>query len=311
MKLSTLPDQQGPVLGLGLPGKHRAWVQRIYSVFASWQALTPGIVCVALLWAPSGQTQPVAASTKQVAVAASLQQEARPLWRELGSAQQEALSPLKSEWASISAIRKQTWLQLANRMPEMSSEERGRVQQRMNEWLVMSPRQRGQTRIQFQEARQLAPGGRQEHWDAYQALSPDQRRALAAQAAPTAKRPAPPSAPAKPQSGPTSAVAALAKPGAAQAKKNIVTLPSHSAQPKVVSSTIVQARQGATTSLVTSRPKPPVFHQAGMPKLNAGAGFVDPTTLLPLRGPQGIAATPHLKPGDSPAVGDPAPDPEQ
>ncbi len=324
MKLSALLDQRGPKLGPGASGLQRLGVSRgCVSGFSGWQVLTLSWASAALCWTAASQAQPVAAPGKPVAVATSPQPqpEARPLWLELGSAQQDALAPLKGEWGSISAIRKQTWLQLANRMPNMTSEERARVQQRMTEWLAMSPRQRGQTRIQFQEARQLAPGGRQEHWDAYQALSADQRRALAAQAASTTKRPATPAASARSQPNTTSAVATLGKPSATQSKKNIVTLPSHSAQPKVVSSTIVQARQGATTSLVTTRAKPPVFHQAGMPKLNAGAGFVDPTTLLPLRGPQGVAASPPPKPGESPTIVDPdsvpepapepAPEPEQ
>jgi hypothetical protein len=51
----------------------------------------------------------------------------------------------------------------------------------------------------------------------------------------------------------------------------------------------VQAPTGATTSLVTRQPAPPAHQQTGLPKIAATPTFVDRTTLLPQRGPQGAA----------------------
>jgi Protein of unknown function (DUF3106) len=61
------------------------------------------------------------------------------------------------------------------------------------------------------------------------------------------------------------------------------------ARSRVVAPTVVQARPGATTTTMTTRAAPPLHHQAGLPKIAATPGFVDPETLLPQRGPQGAA----------------------
>ena len=53
--------------------------------------------------------------------------------------------------------------------------------------------------------------------------------------------------------------------------------------------TAQQAKPGATTTAMTSRPQPPAHQQPGLPKIAATPGFVDPSTLLPRRGPQGAA----------------------
>lgn len=198
--------------------------------------------------------------------------DSRPVWASLTVAQQQALGPLKSEWAQIDVSRKQKWLELAARMPAMSPPERERIQQRMADWVRLSPSERGRARLQFQEAQQLAPGDRKDRWEAYQALSTDQRQALAAQAGAKATSSA---------SAPRS-----------DAKRNVVPLPAATApvaQPRQVAPTVVQANTGATTSLVTTPARPPAHHQAGLPKVNARSDFVNPSTLLPRRGAQGAA----------------------
>jgi hypothetical protein len=196
-------------------------------------------------------------------------------WQSLSRAQREALAPLEKEWRHIDAQRKNKWLDVAQRMPSMSPDERARIQVRMDEWANMTPAERGRARAQFQEARQLAPSQRQERWKAYQSLPPDQRRALASGIAPTN--------PARPN-GLT----------AADRKRNLVNLTPSGPAPRPVAPTVVQARPGATTSLVNKRPAPPSHSQAGLPKISASKGFVDPATLLPRRGAQAaaIAASP-------------------
>ena len=53
--------------------------------------------------------------------------------------------------------------------------------------------------------------------------------------------------------------------------------------------TVVQAQPGATTTLISKRPRRPSHQQPGLPKIAATPGFVDKSTLLPQRGPQGAA----------------------
>src|SRR5205807_1358099 len=79
---------------------------------------------------------------------------------------------------------------------------------------------------------------------------------------------------------------------AAQTKSNIVPNPTFAAPPRQVAPTVVQAAPGATTTLITRRPAPPPHQQTGVPKVAATPEFVNRTTLLPKRGPQGAAIRP-------------------
>jgi hypothetical protein len=205
-----------------------------------------------------------------------------PKWQSLTAAQQAALGPLRAEWPQIDAARKRKWIEVAARFPKMSAEEQQRVQERMTEWARLSPEERGRARVQFQEARQLPAVDRQERWEAYQALPEDERRALAERATTPAA------------TGKASGTAGRADGN--RVKSNVVSPASVTpAPPKPVAPTVVQANPGATTTLVSKPAAPPAHHQAGLPKITATQGFVDPTTLLPKRGPQGagvVAATP-------------------
>ena len=217
---------------------------------------------------------------------ATVAQESAPRWSALTPGQRAALAPLQAEWPRIDANGKQKWLDLAARMPAMNPDERQRIQVRMAEWARMTPAERGRARLQFQETRQLPPTERQERWQAYQALPPAQREALAAKAA----KPA----------APTPRPGGAARPGderpPVEAKKNTVPFLPSTVPPKAVGPTVVQSRPGATTQLVNKAPEIPAHHQAGMPKITASKGFVDPATLLPKRGPQGAAIVAPVPP---------------
>jgi len=96
-------------------------------------------------------------------------------WRDLRPAQQAALKPLEREWAGIDAPRKQKWVEMSARFQSLSPAEQARVQERMAEWARLTPLERGQARLNFQEAKQLPPEDRQARWNAYQSLTPEQR----------------------------------------------------------------------------------------------------------------------------------------
>jgi len=200
--------------------------------------------------------------------------ETGPRWQSLTPQQRSALAPLQGEWGSIDADRKAKWLEIAGRFPRLPADEQQRLQGRMAEWSRLSPSERGRARLNFQEAKQLPPQDRQAQWQAYQALPEGERKALATRATPAARL-----APGGPP-----------VPGEPPAKHNIIGNPSLTAAPgRPVAPTVVQAAPGATTTLVTRQPAPPAHQQTGMPKIAATPGFVDRTTLLPKRGPQGAA----------------------
>lgn len=195
-----------------------------------------------------------------------------PRWQELSATQRSALKPLEREWSGIEASRKQKWLEIASRYHALPPEEQQRMSNRMTQWAKLSPTERGQARQNFQEARQLTPQERQARWDAYQALTPEQRKQLGT-------------------SKPTVAPVSTGR-DAVQTKSNIVPNPAYAPPPRPVAPTVVQASPGATTSLIDKRPAPPTHQQPGLPKIAATPGLVDKSTLLPQRGPQAAATRP-------------------
>jgi len=76
-------------------------------------------------------------------------------WQTLTPSQREALAPLERDWPGIDAARKQKWVTLAARMKTLTPEERARINDRMVEWAKLTPAERGQARLRFEEARQL------------------------------------------------------------------------------------------------------------------------------------------------------------
>lgn len=202
--------------------------------------------------------------------------EVGPKWSELSPSQRNSLKPLEKDWAGIDADRKEKWLEIAQRIPSMKPTERERVQARMTEWARLSPNERGQARVGFQQAKQVSPSDRQAQWEAYQALTPEQRKQLQARAVPAP-------AASKPNGINGQRTEKI------QRKSNIVTSPAETAPPKSIGPTVVQAQPGATTTLISKRPTPPAHQQTGIPKIAATPEFVDKRTLLPQRGPQAAA----------------------
>jgi hypothetical protein len=239
----------------------------------------------------------------------ALVSEQGPRWMSLSAAQREALSPLEEDWPGIDASRKQKWLEIAARYPSLSASEKKRVQERMADWARLTPAQRGEARANFQQANRVVPQDRHAQWEAYKALPDTERSRLATQAA--AARP--PAAPAASRSGavagarPAPARAAAAPAGASgterrtaatsggstgstsSAKSNLVPNPTFATTLRPVAPTVVRAGPGATTTLVTKQPAPPIHQQPGLPKIAATPVLVDQSTLLPQRGPQAAA----------------------
>ncbi len=224
-----------------------------------------------------------------------------PAWTQLSPQQQTALAPLRNDWDGLEGERKRKWLEVAGRFGSMSPQQQARVRERMTEWARLSPSERTQARINYQQSKQVAPEDRQARWEAYQALSPEERAALAARARPPAA-----------SATLTSPAQALRRaPVDAQAPKSNLVTPSRGAAPppKPVAPTVVQGNPGATTSLVTATPKPPPHQQPGQPKIAATPKLVDRTTLLPKTGPQAAGMQPVKPARQRPAASAPSPAP--
>ncbi len=248
-----------------------------------WRASRSAAGCVGLLIAASfvavAQTSPAGTATGGAASAARVAVKGGPAWAALSPAERTNLQPLQRDWAYIDESQKRKWLEMAVRMPAMRPDERVRIQERMTEWARLSPQERGRVRLGFQEATLAAPQDRKAQWEAYQALPPERKQELAARAAP-------PASVARAARGDRGDRGDRESP---QTKSNIVAAPAAAVQPKTVAPTVVQAQPGATTTLISKRPTPPAHQQTGLPKIAATPGFVDKSTLLPQRGPQGAA----------------------
>lgn len=205
-----------------------------------------------------------------------------PGWEQLTREQRTALAPLARDWHSIDGPRRAKWLEVASRFPRMQAEEQQRLQARMSEWARLSPSERASARLSFQETKQISREEKQARWEAYQALPPEQRQALADRHRPLAAQ-----RPAATASRPAIAI------DAAVPKQNLVPRPAASAPlVKPVAPIVVQAKPGATTTLMTQTPTPPVHQQPGQPKIAARPTQVDRSTLLPKTGPQAAASAP-------------------
>lgn len=100
-------------------------------------------------------------------------------WAELSVAQQAALAPLAGTWASLNADQKRKWIALSRNYPKMPPDEQARLHSRMSSWAALSPAERTQARMNFSESRSLKAQDKKAQWDAYQALPPEQKKALA------------------------------------------------------------------------------------------------------------------------------------
>jgi hypothetical protein len=217
-----------------------------------------------------------------------------PHWNELTPEQRQVLSPLANDWNSIDDRGKERWLGVAGRYHKMPPEEQQRTNQRMVEWSRMTPQQRTQARLNFQDSRGVSKEERQARWQAYQALPEEQKRELANRAADTSANAGGASGPAgnghrKHSTTPVELV---------QPKTNVVTPVKETRTPVDPGSVALEVRPGATTTLMTRRAAPPAHQKDGQPKISAGPNAVDRTTLLPKRGPQ---AAGHAAPGNSAA----------
>ena len=130
--------------------------------------------------------QPAAAASARAVVKAS----ASGLdWSQLTAQQQQTLAPLAATWnTSMSEPQKRKWLEISKNYGSLAPQAQATLNSRMKEWVAMSPQERAQARLNFGKlneiARQLTPEEKKAQWEAYQALTPDEKQKLAATASP-------------------------------------------------------------------------------------------------------------------------------
>jgi hypothetical protein len=109
-------------------------------------------------------------------------------WNTLTPAQQLALKPLAASWKVLSDPQKRKWVSLSANFERMSPSDQTKLHERMAQWAALSPKQREQARLNFAEAQKIDPQQKTEKWQAYQALSPEEKQMLAKLVRPTPPR---------------------------------------------------------------------------------------------------------------------------
>ena len=107
-----------------------------------------------------------------------------PAWAELSASQHRALKPLAPHWDSLTEPQKRKWIALSGNYRQMTPENQALLHSRMTEWAGLSHQQRTTARINFAEIQRLPADQRAAKWEAYQALSPEERARLAKEGRP-------------------------------------------------------------------------------------------------------------------------------
>jgi Protein of unknown function (DUF3106) len=108
-------------------------------------------------------------------------------WKELTPLQKQALAPLGAQWSALSGQQQKKWLALSQNFNQLSVPEQITMHSRMSDWVSLSPQQRNLARLNFNKLQSLPKEDKKAKWEAYQALSPEEKRLLSAASMPPAK----------------------------------------------------------------------------------------------------------------------------
>lgn len=108
----------------------------------------------------------------------------KPTWLDLTPAQQVSLMPLAANWNTLDESHKRKWIAISANYPSLAPAEQEKLHSRMTEWVSLSQQQRAQARLNFAHSKQLTPTQKAATWQAYQALSPEEKQKLAILATP-------------------------------------------------------------------------------------------------------------------------------
>lgn len=199
------------------------------------------------------QTTSITAPPRKTPAAKSSSQ---PTWQKLTPAQQQALRPLAGKWHELPAERKRKWLEISRNYHTLPPAEQAMMHSRMSEWVSLSQQQRTQARLNFVETKKLSPQEKAVQWQAYQELSPEEKKKLAAKA------------PAKPTTG-----AAIVKPVVTSDKLTRVPVTRHTPKPEnpsarpipLQANTLLPQPVLSTPSATTQTTTPPATTETSEP----------------------------------------------
>ena len=114
--------------------------------------------------------------------------------QQLNPQQKQALAPLGAQWGALTGQQQNKWLAISQNFAQLSVPEQITMHARMADWVALSPQQRNLARLNFNTIQKLPKEDKKAQWEAYQALSAEEKSLLSAgsavptkSAAPTAK----------------------------------------------------------------------------------------------------------------------------
>lgn len=141
-----------------------------------------------LCTAATGLAQTVAPASPGPSAAKAVPAPSKPEWSALTAAQKVALAPLQPTWNSLGVGQKRKWIALSANYAKLSEPEKATLHERMAVWAALGTELRSTARLNYAEAQAMPAVERKAQWEAYQALSPEEKRKLTAEA--TGKPPA-------------------------------------------------------------------------------------------------------------------------
>lgn len=153
MPLHTLPPFSRPAFVAGL-------VACLFTALAPLGA-----------WAQAAAATPPPASLSTPIVALD--------WKDLSTVQRQSLQPLEAAWPNLSNGQRRKWIAIAKNYPQLGPAEQTKMHGRMAEWAALKPRDREMARLNFAEVKKVTPEQRAANWEAYKALTPEEKSRLA------------------------------------------------------------------------------------------------------------------------------------
>lgn len=152
-----------------------------------------GLLLSICLWNAGAQTKATETSAlAQIgAIPSSQGAPVSQAWKQLTPQQKQALAPLGAQWSALTAQQQSKWLAISQNFTQLSVPEQITMHARMADWVALSPQQRTLARLNFNKLQNLPKEDKKAKWEAYQALSHEEKRLLSADSAATLKSAAP------------------------------------------------------------------------------------------------------------------------
>ncbi len=102
-----------------------------------------------------------------------------PKWADLAENERQFLQPLSAVWDDMSTTRRRKWRSIVKNYAQLSPADQSKLSARMQEWALLSTKERQLARLNFAQSKNLNPQQLASNWEAYQSLSEADRKALA------------------------------------------------------------------------------------------------------------------------------------